>query len=195
MHTYLRSHLPSILTALFLLGTSLLARAAGVLPPSGGEFPELMIVGAIATVDPVLAWRQIANMLHSFTPDSQAAMKALKSYLVQHGGNPKLQVIAFDELSDTDVVIADASSKLFALVLKKDSTTATFTKATNHASASSDTAADIVVKTAHVGEVVLTFPKGEPFATGITMQGNTTADGGTGSASNGCKGFAVIGDP
>jgi hypothetical protein len=196
MRTLTRSLL-HLITLLFVVATAhTLATVAGLSPafsdPADLVGPGLL-VGTISVQDPVLAWRRIANYMHSFSPDSQAILKALKSYLVQHGSNPDLEVVPFDELSDTDVVIADAASKLFAIVLKKDTTTATFTKATNHASASSDTAADIVIKSATVGEHVLVYPRGEAFATGITMQGNTTADAGTGSGTNGCKGFAIIG--
>jgi hypothetical protein len=149
---------------------------------------------AIATQDPVLAWRRLATLALSFSPSTQAALAALKSYLVQQGGNPKLQIVVFDELSDTDVVIADAACTLYGIVLHKDTTTKTYSKFTNNASTGSDATADMAIMSSVIGDHAITFPKGEAWSTGITAQGTTTVNGGTGSGTNGCKGFAIIGD-
>lgn len=149
---------------------------------------------AISTQDPVLVWRRVANYMQSFRPSIAAQLKALKSYLATQGGNPDLQLVPFSALSSTDVVIADAACKIYAVVLNKATATATFTKATDSASASSDTAAEYVIKSAGVGnQHALIFPTGAAMASGVTMQGNTTADGGTGSGADGADGFVLLG--
>jgi hypothetical protein len=158
---------------------------------------------AIATVDPVLAWRQVLNLCSLKSNTSlfvgvgvKRQLEALKSYLIQQGGNPDLLVVPFDKLSSTEVVIAAEACKLYALALYKDTSTATFTKATDSATTSSDAASELRIwqPTANKS-TLLTYPGGLAFANGITMQGNTTADGGTGSALNGASGFAIIGAP
>ena len=151
---------------------------------------------AVSTQASVLAWRRVANYVQGdFSSAAQLAIKGFKEWLLQQGGNPDLQFTPFDELSSTDVVLiaSGGAGKLYLVVLVKDTTTATFTKFTDHASASSDTAADIVVKNAEVGVQVICFPEGLALASGLVAQGNTTADGGTGSGSDGCKGFVLVG--
>jgi hypothetical protein len=140
----------------------------------------------------VLAWRRVSNYVQNADPEVQLQLKAFKEWLCQHKGNPDLEFIPFDELSDTDVVLADAAATLYCAVFIKDTATATFSKLTDHDSASSDTAADVVVKGAAIGAQVLTWGSGLALATGLTAQGNTTADGGTGSGTNGAKGFVLI---
>lgn len=151
---------------------------------------------AIAVVDPVLAWRRISTLLHSFSPSLQLQAQMLKSWLSQQLGNPDLQVVAFDRLSSSEVVIADAACKLYAIFAKKVTATATFTKATDSATTSSDTAAEVVLKMAGANTYYASlFLNGLAMASGITMQGNTTADGGTGSALDGANGFVILGAP
>lgn len=179
--------------------------SAGVgLLPLALTFIAFVIGTAIAPQDFQLAWRRVGNFANGGSTANPGlksyvvqALAALKSFLATQGSPilPDLQVVPFDELSDTDVVIAGAACKLYALVLIKDTATATFSKLTDHASASSDADADIVVSQNAADQVALVYPSGRAFASGITSQGNTTASGGTGSASNGARGFAIIGNP
>lgn len=151
---------------------------------------------AISVSDSINAWRKVGAAIHSMSPSVQLQMTALKSWLSQQLGNPDLQFVPFDRLSSTEVVIADAACKLYAIVARKITATATFTKATDSATASSDTAAEYVVKMAGAETFyALLFPNGMAMASGITMQGNTTADGGTGSGTDGATGFVLLGAP
>ena len=172
--------------------------------PLALAFIAFVVGTAIAPQDFQLAWRRVGNFANGGSTSNPGlksyivqALQALKSFLATQGSPilPDLQVVPFDELSDTDVVIAGAACKLYALVLIKDTATATFSKLTDSATASSDADADIVVSQNAADQTVLVYPSGRAFANGITAQGNTAASTGTGSASNGAKGFAIIGNP
>lgn len=150
---------------------------------------------AISTQAAVLAWQRIANSTRNHRPFIWQQLQQLKTWLTQQGGNPNLQVVPFATLTDAETVIADAACKLYGLVLiKQGDATATFSKATDSATASSDASSELRFWSATAGdEQVFVWPAGLPFANGITMQGNTTANGGTSSGANGCAGFAIIG--
>lgn len=151
---------------------------------------------SVTAQDPVLAWRRVANAIHSFRPSTQALLNGFASWLKQQGGNPDLKFMPFDTLAATETIVADAACKLYCLVLKKGTVaTATFSKLTDSATTSSDDSADVVVlQNVANEETVLFWPKGLSLANGATMQGNTTASGGTASgATAGAKGFALLG--
>jgi hypothetical protein len=159
---------------------------------------------ALATQDFLLAWRRIGNFANggsTANPGLKSALvqqlAALKSFLATQGSPavPDLQVVAFDELSSSEVVICSDPCKLYAIVLIKDTATATYSKLTDSATTSSDADSEFRVKQVAIDQVILVNPAGWSFASGITAQGNTTPSGGTGSASNGAKGFAIIGAP
>lgn len=131
-------------------------------------------------------------------PKIQAMLKALFSYLAQHKGNPTLQFTAFSALATTSVVIADAACKVYAQYMKKPSTSTTsaFVKGTDHASAGSTNAPDIMVKMETSAEDLILFPDGKPMANGYTLLGCTTAAGATGSAAaDQASGFVIVGAP
>lgn len=133
-------------------------------------------------------------------PHVQLALKTLFSYLSQHAGNPQLQIVFFEGLSDSETVIADAACKIYATYLKVPSTSvaATYAKQTDHASASSDASSEFRFEIGGAGakEEILIYHTGAPMGTGVTMQGNTTANGGTGSnAVDRASGFVIIGAP
>jgi len=152
---------------------------------------------AISVQDGVLAWRRISNSVLNLAPFVSFIFTALKTWLAQHGGNPDLQIVPFASLSDSETVIADAACKLYGLVLvKQGAATATFSKLTDSASASSDASSELRFWSNAVGqEQAFVWPTGLNFANGITMQGNTTANGGTTSGADACLGFCVIGRP
>jgi hypothetical protein len=148
---------------------------------------------ALSTQNIVLAKRRALNNQAGVTPGAQAALKALFQYLAQHKGNPDLQVKEFALLDDTERVIADVACRLYALVFYKATATATFSKATDSATTASDAASELRFWQNAIGYQVVTWPDGLAFANGITMQGNTTANGGTSSGANAALGFAILG--
>ncbi len=134
-----------------------------------------------------------AGVTRGISPVVQRQLKAFFEIMGQLKGNPNLLVVEFDELTSTETVISDAACKLYGIYYSKDTATLTFSKITDHASASSDTAAEYVIQQLAIGDMWLGLPNGVALANGLTMQGNTTADGGTGSASNGARGFVIVG--
>jgi hypothetical protein len=149
---------------------------------------------SLSLQDPILAKRRL---FHAPVVSEQASLWQLSmaffSWLMQQGGRPDMQVVEHDALSSTDVVIADAACNLLAWLMTKATATATFSKATDNATTGSDAASDLRVWLSGVDNVVgLFYPKGQPFANGITLQGTTTADGGTGSGDDGATGVVLL---
>lgn len=147
---------------------------------------------ALSTQASVLAKRTAGNQY--VRPATQGFLKWFWSYIAQFGGSPLLQVVPFSTLGATETVIADVACRLYALVLQKATATLSYTKLTDSATTSSD--ADSEYRIAQVGagaEISLMFPYGQPFANGITMQGNTLPSTGVSSGANGGNGFAIIG--
>lgn len=150
---------------------------------------------AIAPQEFTQAWRRAANYFPSFKPPLVEILKALKSAQAGLPVLPDLQIVPFDKLSDTEVVLANAACRLFALVLVKTTAVATFSKLTDNATTSSDASSEFRIWQDAIDQVVWVNPLGTPFANGITAQGNTTASGGTGSGVDGASGFVIIGNP
>jgi hypothetical protein len=94
--------------------------------------------------------------------ESNRKLKALFETLSQIRGNPKLQLVAFAELTDTETIVADVAAKLYALFLKKDTATATFSKVTDHATTSSDAASELRFKSARIGDGALARKRCNP---------------------------------
>lgn len=134
-------------------------------------------------------------------PNVQGALKWFFSYIAQHlNPQAQFQIVFFSALGSTDVVIADAACKLYAVFMRVPSTSdaVTFVKATDHASTASDAASEFRFAFGGTGvaEEIVIYHRGKAMANGITMQGTTTADGGTGSdAADGCSGFVILGAP
>jgi hypothetical protein len=150
---------------------------------------------AISTQDIVRAKRRFFNAPTLTAPNSQLAV-AFFSWLAQQGGTPDLQVVEFGPLSSSEVVIADAACKIYAIVQKCPTATATYTKGTDNATTASDAASEYRQKIEGINRSMAAFyPTGFPMANGFTMQGTTTADGGTGSSTNGASGVVLLGAP
>lgn len=150
---------------------------------------------SISVQDIVLAKRRYLNAAALDAACSQLSM-AFFSWLAQQGGTPELQVVEFGPLSSTDVVIADAACKIYAIVQKCPTSTATYTKGTDNATTASDAASEYRQKIEGANRTMAAFyPSGFPMANGFTMQGTTTADGGTGSGTNGASGVVLLGRP
>jgi len=142
----------------------------------------------------VLQFSGVDSGVNGVSPEVQAQLRAFFETLGQLKGNPNLAIVPFDEASDTEIVLGDAAAgTLYAIYLRKDTATASFTKFTDHASASSDADSDITLRLSRIGDQFIGFPSGWAFANGLVAQGNTAASTGTGSASNGAKGFVIIG--
>jgi hypothetical protein len=133
-------------------------------------------------------------------PKIQSALKAFFSYIDQHKRDIDLQFVAFSALDDSETVIADAACKVYATYMRKGSgsTVTTFVKETDSATTSSDASSEFRFELAEVGaqeEIVIYFD-GAAMASGVTMQGNTTANGGTAAvAVDAVSGFVIIGAP
>lgn len=148
---------------------------------------------ALSLQDIVLAKRRFFHAV-ALSPATRMQTMALFSFLAQSKGSPQLQVVEFPALSSTDVVIANAACKLYAVVLHKATATATFFKATDHATTcSTDGTQDISLRLAAIQHTVLITASGKAFTNGITCQGSTTGTGATGSAANGADGVFLIG--
>jgi hypothetical protein len=115
---------------------------------------------------------------------------ALFSYLMQQGrmpaGGPQLQIKSDGPLTDTESVFADVACTILGIAIFKPTATATYFKATDNATTSSDSGSEIRQKVAGANNsLLLAYPKGVAMANGVTCQGNTTATGGTGSGADG----------
>jgi hypothetical protein len=133
-------------------------------------------------------------------PHVQAMLKAFFSYHEQHKRSPDLQFVPFVALSDSETIIADAACRIYVTFMSVPSTSdaVTYVKQTDHATASSDAASENRFEFGGSGaqQDVVIWPNGQPMGTGVTMQGNTTANGGTASdAADGCSGFVIVGAP
>lgn len=147
----------------------------------------------MANQDIVLAKRRFFHAV-SLDVATRSLSMALFSFLAQQGGHPDLSVVEITALTNTDQVIAAVPCTLYAMILHKATATASYTKATDHATTcSTDGTQDVSLKLADTNYHALIFPKGRAFANGITMQGNTTGTGSTGSAANGATGVALFG--
>ena len=116
--------------------------------------------------------------------------------LAQLENNPDLVLLPFGELSDTESgnsIFSDSACKLYAIYLRKDTATASFSKFADSATISIDASAnDFAVRLSRIGDFFVTFPGGSAMANGLVAQGNTTANGGTSSASDGAKGWVIL---
>lgn len=155
---------------------------------------------AISTQSALLVKQKVFPQIRK--PNIQFALKALFSYLAQFKGNPDLQMVPFAALDDTETIIADAACKIYATYMKKGaaSTAATYVKQTDHATTSSDASSEFRFEMAELGLIVqeecVVYFNGAPMTVGVTMQGNTTPNGGTAAAAiDGVSGFVIIGAP
>ena len=131
------------------------------------------------------------------------ALKALFLQLAANKGNPDLFYKNIDGLAGSSdggnsnsVVLVDAACTLYAIWLKKTGATATFFKATNHASTgATDGTQDLGYKLTTSGEENLfLFPNGHALSAGLTISEDTTATGSTCTlAANKIDGFVIVG--
>jgi len=149
---------------------------------------------SVPTQSAVLAKRRAGNWLSGFgKPFNTGLVRWLFSWFAQFTAGADLAIVEFAALSSAEVVIIAEAATLYALVMRKATATATFTKLTDNATTSSDASSDIRISMIGIKETALVYPQGLALANGATMQGNTTAGGGTGSGADGASGFAIIG--
>jgi hypothetical protein len=137
----------------------------------------------------------VGNYFPSLKPPVVEVLKALKSAMAGLPVLPDLQVVPFAALGSGESVLADAACKLYAVVLIKATAVATFSKLTDNATTSSDASSEFRFWQTLIDQDVWVDPTGQPFANGVTAQGNTTASGGGDSGVDGAHGFVVIGNP
>lgn len=151
---------------------------------------------ALSLQNPLLVFQKA--LFETRKPKIQAIGKALRSYLVQHKGNPDLQLVPFSELSSGSTVIADAACRVIGLYVKKPtgSTTAAFVKGTDDETTASATAPAVSVELRTNQEEFIVFPDGLPMASGFALRSDTTAAGSTGSVTaDQSSGFVIIAAP
>jgi hypothetical protein len=154
---------------------------------------------AISTENANKVWQKVKIHLdaQAASPAAVAAFKTLKQVLSQDKRNPDLQVVVISDLT-ADAVIADAACRVRGLYLKKQATaTGAFVKASDHASATSATAPELLLELNEASkESFLIWPDGWSQGTGFTIGSDTTSDGSTSTTSgDGPKGFAIISAP
>ncbi len=150
--------------------------------------------------------QQAISGARTAAPNSQAlfwALKALFLHIAANKGAPDLfyknidgLVNASDGGNSNDQVLVDAACTVYAVYLKKTGATATFFKATNHATtAATDGTQDLGYKLTTAGEDNLfLFPNGHALSAGLTVSANTTATGSTATlAANRIDGFVIVG--
>jgi hypothetical protein len=148
---------------------------------------------AINPQDPVLAKRRYFNSVAGSDASASILSKALWSWLMQQGGKPNLQVVEFDHLT-ADAVIANAACTLYAILLKKTTTTAATFKGSDHASVQAASTQIIAVTQTAVKVDDVFYPKGQACALGFTVSSDTTPDGTTDSSgSDGAAGVVLLG--
>ena len=147
----------------------------------------------LSTQDPVLAKRRFFNCVALDAATYNVAW-AFFSWMNQQGGRLDLEVVEFDYLTGTDTVIADVACKIYAILLKKNTTVTAYFKASDHATVSSSTAPEVELRQTTVKSDLLLFPKALPMTTGFTISSDTTSDGNTGStAGDGAAGCVLLG--
>ena len=156
---------------------------------------------AISTQNALIALEKMRAFNRN--PGVQYMLKALRLHLATNKGNPDLQFVAIDgntNASDggnsANQVLADAACTLYAVYLKKTGSTATWFKATNHATtATTNGGADISTQmTTANQEQVFVYPTGFALSAGLTVTENTTATGSTLTLlANRIDGFVIIG--
>lgn len=148
---------------------------------------------ALPTFVTALNVKRRALNFPGISPEVQRQIKTFFETIGQLKNNPNLAVVEFDELSDTDVVLADAPAKLYAIYIQKDTATLSFSKFHDHATTMDDDASTFREPLQRIGDAFKSLPSGYALAAGLVAQGTTAAETGTGSASNGARGFVIIG--
>ena len=150
----------------------------------------------ISTQEFTLAKRRYFHSVAGSDAGQYRLSVAFFSWLAQFKNSLALEVVEFDHLTGTDTIIASAACKLYAILLKKATTTAAYFKGSDSASASSSTAPEIEFRQNAIGVDGIYSPKGIPMSNGFTVSSDTTSDGTTTSAAgDGAAGVVLLGAP
>lgn len=153
-----------------------------------------------------LVWQRVNEFMS--TSDSSPVQKAaflrsLKSWLATQKGNPKLQYLSFSNVDTHDVAtvpeLSASGCTMFALFAKKQATdTDAYFKVNDSATvcggANGANMKITIPLLASKDEVAMIFQPGYIFATGIRVASETTAAGGSDTATgDGPNGFIIVG--
>ena len=153
---------------------------------------------ALALENSLLVWQKVKNALANANPSVQAAFIGLKKHLAEQEGNPNLEFYAFSEVQADDADgtgIVDAACQLYGIyALKENSATDHYTKLFDNATVDTTTTDQRVVLPMFIASepTFQIYPKGFPFAVGVTVTQHTTSEGTTDS-STGADGFIIVG--
>lgn len=152
---------------------------------------------ALSVQASVLAKRRVFSYANGLKPGIVGLLSWLFQYFAQFAGNPDLQFVPMDTLTNGNTVIADAACKVYAIVLTKATATKSWFKGTDSASTSTtDGSQDIGFSISGAGNAMaFIYPKGMSLANGLTVCANTTGTGASGSGANGPAGFVLLGNP
>jgi len=154
---------------------------------------------ALSTGNAVLAKQAVMGFLDHVgaKPSIKKELKGLFAYLADHKGNPDLELVVGADLT-SDVAVADAACKIYAIFLKKGATaTAAIYKANDHATVGGSTTIVIAQELNASGDqILLTYPDGWAQGTGYTHSSQTTTAGDTDSTSGDgpAELFVLLGD-
>jgi hypothetical protein len=151
----------------------------------------------LSTQVSLLAKRRVMSYANSLKPGVNGTLSWLFQYFAQFKGNPDLQFVPMDTLTNGNTVIADAACKVYAIVLTKATATKSWFKGTDNATTSTtDGSQDLGLAISGAdNSMALIFPDGLAMASGLTVCANTTGTGATGSGANGPAGFVLLGNP
>jgi len=153
-----------------------------------------------------LVWQRVNEFL--LTSDSSpvqraAFLRSLKQWLATQKGNPKLQYLSFSNVDGHDVAtvpeLSASGCTLYALFIKKQNTaTDAYFKINDSATVAGGASGANMALTLplKVGndEVAVIFQPGLVIATGIRVASETTAAGGSDTATgDGPNGFCIVG--
>lgn len=203
VHRYVACFMLTVLT--LFVGLAVPLSAASV-ASSVSHGPSLLKVGlgfiafgALSLTDANVCWQKANIALLNANPLIVSTFKALKSYLAQARGNPKLQFIPFTEVQ-ADVAggtaIADAACTLYGVYTKKENS-ATDNWFWIYDSATDDTTAAkarVCIPQFIANEQnVFVSPAGIAMATGVLVTQYVTDPLGASDGSTGADGFVIIG--
>lgn len=149
-------------------------------------------------------WQRVAIAMRGANEASQQQAKALKMYLATQKGNPQLQFLSINGLTNSSdsgntvsqILVAGACT-LYALYLKKAAgATAAWFKGSNSATTAATDGTQVIAEHSATAseEIFRSYITGKALSGGLTVTEDTTATGATLTLlANRFDGFAIIG--
>lgn len=159
---------------------------------------------ALTLESPNRVWQRVAIALRGSNEATQGQFKALKQYLATQKGNPQLQYVSINGLTNSSdsgntaaqILLAGAGT-LYALYLKKAAgATACWFKGSDNATTPATDGTQVIAEHSAQAsaEIVRIFVTGKTLASGLTVTEDTTATGSTLTLlANRFDGFAILG--